>query len=120
MRIFKNTRFARFADKEGITDDELRQAAGLLDAGRFAADLGGGVYKIRVARTGGGKSGGYRVIVIFRSGERTFYVEGFAKSTRDNISRKEKKKFKELAGDYLWLSETIVDGMLRTRMLVEI
>jgi len=64
----------------------------------------GGVYKIRVARSGEGKSGGYRVIVFFRSEERTFYEYGFAKSDRANISRKELKLLKETAKEYFYMS----------------
>ena len=101
MRIFKNTWFTRFADKEGITDGELREMVNQLEAGQVDADLGGGVYKVRVARPGEGKSGGYRVIVFFRSEERTFYEYGFAKSDRANISRKELKLLKETAKKYL-------------------
>ena len=65
MRIFKNTWFTRFADKEGITDAELRETVNRLEAGQADADLGGGVYKARIARPGEGKSGCYRVIVFF-------------------------------------------------------
>jgi len=120
MRIFKNMRFTRFADKEGITDDELGEAARLLGAGRFSADLGGGVYKMRVARPGEGKSGGYRVIVVFRHGQRMFYVEGFAKSKRGNISQREKSDFKEMARKYLALSDGVIDKAVKAGTLVEI
>ena len=85
MRVFKNTWFTRFADKEGIADSELKEMVNQLEAGQADADLGGGVYKVRIARSGEGKSGGYRVIVFFRSEERTFFEYGFAKSDRDNI-----------------------------------
>ena len=94
MRIFKNTWFARFADKEGITDDELKEAAGRLESGQYDADLGGGVFKIRVARSGEGKSGGYRVIVFFRSEERTFFIYSFEKSDKSNINQGELRAFK--------------------------
>ncbi|MCY3994976.1 MAG: type II toxin-antitoxin system RelE/ParE family toxin, partial [Rhodobacter sp.] len=33
------------------------------------ADLGGGVIKQRIARRGGGRSGGFRTILLFRRGE---------------------------------------------------
>jgi hypothetical protein len=83
VRVFKNTWFTRFAAKEGIADDELKAIVNdVLEEGQAEADLGGGVYKARIARPGEGKSSGYRVIVYFRSGERTFYVYGFAKSSR--------------------------------------
>ena len=40
----------------------------------------GGVIKQRLAREGQGKSGGFRSIVLFRRGEKAFFVYGFAKS----------------------------------------
>ena len=113
-------RFARFADKEDITDEELRDTADLLEAGQFDADFGGDVYKMRMARQGEGKSGGYRVIVIFKSRYRTFYVEGFAKSQKGNISRKEKKHFKELAKEYLALPDDVIDRAVKTGKFIEI
>ena len=67
MRIFKNTWFTRLADKEGITDGELKELVNQLEVGQAEADLGSGVYKVRLARSGEGKSGGYRLIVFFRN-----------------------------------------------------
>jgi hypothetical protein len=100
VRVFKNTWFTRYAGKAGISDNELREAVGQLEAGQADANLGGDVYKVRIARPGEGKAGGYRVIVVFRSGERTFYVYGFAKSKRANISEKELKAYKEAAKEF--------------------
>jgi hypothetical protein len=83
VRIFKVSWFTRFAVKEGISDSELKDIVdNVLEKDQAEADLGGGVYKVRVARPGKGKSGGYRVIVLFKSGRLTFFVYGFAKSVR--------------------------------------
>jgi hypothetical protein len=57
--------------------------------GLVDADLGGGLIKQRIARTGQGRSGGYRTLMAFRSKERTIFVYGFAKSERDNIESDE-------------------------------
>jgi hypothetical protein len=73
MRIFKNGWFSRFAEREAISDEELKAAVADIENGRFDADLGGGVYKQRLARSGGGKSGGYRVIVFFKKNDKTFF-----------------------------------------------
>lgn len=54
----------------GLTDAQLAAAAALVVEGRFDADLGGGVYKQRVARAGGGKSGGFRTLLAFRAVDR--------------------------------------------------
>jgi len=120
VRIFKNTWFTRFADKEGITDGELREAVNRLEAGQADADLGGDVYKVRVARPGEGKSGGYRVIVFFRSEERTFFHYGFAKSDRDNISKRELKVFKEKAKDVLSFTDEEIRDLLKKRIYIEV
>jgi hypothetical protein len=121
VRIFKNTWFTRFAGKEGITDDELREIVNtVLEAGQAEADMGGGVYKVRVARPGEGKSGGYRVIVFFRSKFRTFFVYGFAKSDRGNIGQKELRGFKEDAKADLSLTDEQIVDRLRRRTLIEV
>ena len=57
--------------------------------------------KQRIARTGGGKSGGYRSIVVFRQQHRAFFVYGFAKNTKSNITDKELAAFKKLADELL-------------------
>jgi len=72
VRRFKNTWFTRFANKEGIKDTELCEVVNQLEEGNADANLGGGVYKVRMARSGEGKSGGYRVIVFFKREKRTF------------------------------------------------
>ena len=44
------------------------------------ADLGGGIIKQRVARTGQGRSGGYRMLIAYRSRSRAVFLYGFAKA----------------------------------------
>ena len=120
MRIFKNTWFTRFADKEGITDSELKELVNQLEAEQAEADLGGGVYKVRLARPGEGKSGGYRVIVFFRSEERAFFVYGFAKSDRDSIDRGELRVFKNRSKDALSMTNRQINDRLRNGTLIEV
>jgi hypothetical protein len=120
MRIFKNAWFSRFADKEGVTDGELTELVNLLEAGQPDADLGGGVYKMRLARPGEGKSGGYRVIVFFKSEERTFFEYAFAKADRGNISEKELRNHKKNAKVYLSATDEQLRDFLRKRDLIEI
>ena len=65
--------FARFANREGIPDGVLCDAVRRAGRGSTDADLGGGVIKQRIARKGQGRSGGFRAIVLFRRGERSFF-----------------------------------------------
>jgi hypothetical protein len=118
MRIFKNPWFTRFAAKEGIQDGELKDMANIPE--QAEANLGGGVYKVRLARPGAGKSGGYRVIVYFRNGERTFYVYGFAKSVRTNIRQKELKGHKKMATINLSLTDEQLKRRIETGQWIEI
>jgi hypothetical protein len=120
MRIFKNLWFSRFAAKEGITDGELQDMVSQLEAGHADTDLGDGVYKVRVARPGAGKSGGYRVIVFFKSKERTFYVYGFAKSSMGNISADQLRDFKLTAKVALALPEKQLEEALKSGKYAEI
>ena len=80
MRIFKITKFARFAKDEGISDKMLIALARRVQDGLIDADLGGGVIKQRLARQDEGKSGGYRTIIAFKAHHRTFFLHGYAKN----------------------------------------
>jgi hypothetical protein len=89
MRIFKTKWLARFARREGIDDQSLREAIELAEQGLIDADLGGGLIKQRVARPGRGRSGGYRMIVGYRVKDRAVFLLGFAKNERENIEDNE-------------------------------
>jgi hypothetical protein len=120
VRIFKSTWFSRFAGKEGIPDHELKEMVKQLEAGKADADLGGGVYKMRVARSAGGKSGGYRVIVFFKSENRTFYAYGFPKANKGNINDKQLRDFKIAAKVVFGYSEKELDERVNTGLFLEI
>jgi hypothetical protein len=120
VRVFKNTWFNRFTRKEGISDKELRDIVNQLEAGQADADLGGDVYKVRLSRSGEGKSGGYRVIVFFKSEYRTFFIYGFAKSDKGNIDRKELQGFKNRAKDSFALTDEQIRDRIRKGTLIEV
>ena len=106
MRIFKNAWFGRFARKENIPDDALQEVIQRVENGMVDADLGSGVLKQRVAQSGRGKAKGYRAIILFREGERAFFVYGFSKGERGNIRIDEKKQFKKMAKHVLSLADS--------------
>ena len=87
-------------------------AEGLIDA-----DLGGDVVKKRVALPGRGKSSGVRTLVATRRGTRWFFIFGFEKNDRANISDVELDGLQSLALDLLArngreLDEAIAEGVL--------
>lgn len=100
-RVFKTKRFARLANRERIGNEALMEAVRRVEQGSIDADLGGGVIKQRVARRGQGKSRGFRTILLFREGDRAFFVYGFAKNDRANIRRDELGSLRQLAAEML-------------------
>ena len=96
------------------------QAISRADKGQIDADLGSGVIKQRIARTGQGKSGGYRTIILFRKAHRAFFVYGFAKSDQENISNDEEKIFKQAAKFVLNLSDAHIVEQIEMGKLTEV
>ncbi|HRW51179.1 MAG: type II toxin-antitoxin system RelE/ParE family toxin [Caldilinea sp.] len=120
MRIFVNAWFRRFARREKIDDATLVDAISRASQGLIDADLGGGVIKQRIARRGQGKSGGYRTIIVFRQGEKAFFVYGFAKSSRDNLDEREQAVYRKAAKELLALSDAQIEQLLERQALAEV
>ena len=98
----------------------MLDAAADVAAGRYDADLGGGVFKQRVAHPGAGKSGGFRTVLCFRAGGHAFFIYGFAKNQRANISAREPKALKMLAGELLDYGESQIETAENAGELVEL
>jgi hypothetical protein len=103
MSVYKTKEFSRFARKANLGNEALLEAAKAVASGRWDADLGGGVFKQRIAREGSGKSGGFRTIILFKVGGHSFFVHGFAKSAKPNVTSKELRALKALASTFLGL-----------------
>jgi hypothetical protein len=108
------------AHKEKISDQALCEAIGRAEQGLIDADLGGGLIKQRVARPGGGKSGGYRVMVLYRAGTRAVFVYGFAKNDRANLDRREVATFQAAAKVVLALTEAQVSAEVEAGRWTEV
>lgn len=117
MSVYKTKEFSRFARKVDLGSEELLEAAKAVASGRWDADLGGGVFKQRIARDGGGKSGGFRTIILFKVGGHSFFVHGFAKNEKTNVTPKELKALKKLAATFLGLD---ADGLAKASAAGEI
>ncbi|MET0029677.1 MAG: type II toxin-antitoxin system RelE/ParE family toxin [Candidatus Thiodiazotropha sp.] len=120
MRIFKNKAFNKWAAKEGMDDESLRTAVDEMEQGLIDADLGGQVVKKRVALAGRGKSGGARTLIAYRVGDKVFFIYGFAKNARANISAKELKALKAYAAVLLSYSEKDLDKAVKEGVLFEV
>ena len=119
-RVLKAKPFDRFARQNDIEDAALCEAVQNAEKGLIDAKLGGGVIKQRVARSGGGKSGGFRTIIFFREQERAVFVHGFAKSDQGNITQQELRAFKAAAKIVLRLSNKQIDAAVEAGVYVEL
>ena len=120
MIIFKHRSFQRWAKTEKIKDDALKKAVHELGKGLHDGNLGGGLYKKRVAMPGHGKRGSYRTLLAFKHDERAFFVYGFAKNVMANVSEKEAELYKKLAKELLSLEEKMLDIMIEIGSLIEV
>ncbi len=110
MRVFKSSRFHRFARKEKISDAMLCEAIERAERGLIDADLGAGLIKQRVARPGAGRSGGYRTLIFFRAETRAVFAFGFAKSDLANLEDDEEAAFKKATKLVLGFSDAVMDA----------
>jgi hypothetical protein len=120
MRIFVTRQFRKFAADNTISDPSLCKAVREISTGLAHANLGGGVYKQRIARKGQGKSGGFRTIIFFRAHKTAFFILGFAKNAQDNLDRDEIAGLKDLAGRMLNYDEKTIALALKSGALQEI
>ena len=57
MRVFKTKVFNKWSKKEGLNDTILLEAINEVEKGLIDGDLGGNIYKKRIAKLGQGKRG---------------------------------------------------------------
>ena len=119
-RVFKTRQFAKWMRKTDLTDDALCLAVSEMVGGLVDADLGGDVLKKRVALPGRGKRGGARTLVATRRASRWFFVFGFDKNEKANVSRTELEALQWLAKQLLDLSGAQLEVAAQDGSLQEI
>lgn len=92
----------------------LFKAAKEIMEGKAETDLGGGLFKKRLARAGGGKHGGYRTIVGYKkpSSDRIIFLYAFAKSEKANISEREEAALSLVAEAFVLATDKQIDQLL--------
>ena len=119
-RILAIKPFVRWADGENIPAEVLCKAVAELEAGLIDADLGGNVYKKRIAHSGRGKRGGARTIIATRFEGKFFFLAGFAKNERDNLSKRELVAVKIYAQKLLLMTDQTIEKALEAHELKEV
>jgi hypothetical protein len=106
--------------KEGLKDAALIAAVNEMENGQFEANLGGKVYKKRIALPGRGKRGGVRTLVAYQNGARAFFMVGFAKNERGNMDANELVALKLMAKVLLEKSGEKLRKDLEAMNLIEV
>ncbi len=112
--------FHKWAQGNELSDSLLRKAVDEVEKGIVDAKLGGNLYKKRIATKGRGKSGSVRTLLVYAANQRTFFMFGFEKADRANISREEEKALKILGKEYLTFSDARLTTLLKEKMIFEI
>lgn len=126
MRVFLVKRFGKWALASGLDDAVLWAVAEETLRGKVEADLGGTLFKKRIARPGQGKSGGFRVILCLRrapagqSDGCLFFLHGFAKSAAATITAAEEQALRLLAASLVRLSEDQMQALRSSGALREL
>jgi hypothetical protein len=118
-RAFKTRTFNRWLRKSGLSDRQLIAATAEMQRGLIDADLGGHVVKKRVALPGQGKRGSTRTLVGTNYRDRWFFLFGFGKNERDNITANELVVLQEIAKDLLALDDKQLEIAIENGELLE-
>src|SRR3954453_16570105 len=106
--------------KSDLTLEALCLAISEMERGLIDAELGGGVVKKRVPLPGRGKSGSTRTLLATNKGSLWFFVFGFEKNERANVSLRELAALKALAADLLKLTSAELKSQVACDALQEI
>jgi len=120
MRIFKIKAFNKWAQKTNLSEDILYSAIVEMEAGLIDVTLGGNIYKKRVSVDGKGKSGSTRTIIAYKKNNKAFFIYGFEKNAKANISDKELQALKIFGKSLLGFSEHEINKNIQNGELIEI
>lgn len=120
MRIYKTKAFNKWAKKINLIDLTLKQAIDEINRGQFEANLGKNIYKKRIAHKNKSKRNSLRTIIAFKINDKAFFIYGYAKNYKNDITDKEKKLFKKLANNYLAYDNNQIEQALFTNKLTEV
>lgn len=119
MRFFKNKPFQRDLKENGIDENNIKTVLDDIFEGR-AIPLGSKLYKIRGAKEGKGKSGGFRSLFFWKKDNFIVFCLLFTKNEQDDLSSDEIKALKILSKEYDNLTEDDIRKRIEKNSLMEI
>lgn len=120
MNIYKNKPFLKWQRKQLISDNSLKKAASEIRAGLYDAKLGGLLYKKRIPVSGRGKRGGARTLLAYKYGTHIFFLHGFLKNEKENVTHEDVIGLERLAEYYLNMTNESIKQAIALGILMEI
>ena len=120
MDILSTKWFKKWSKKANLKNQDLLVAIKDLEDGLSTANLGNHLFKVRVKREHGGKSSGFRTIVVYKEHDKAIFLYGFGKNEKENISNSELQYFKKLGNDLLALNKEQLKQFIERNVLFDI
>ena len=120
MKRLSTKWFKKWSKKVKLSNQNLLDVINALESGLSTADLGHHLFKVRVKREHGGKSSGFRTIILFKADDRAIFLFGFGKNEKENIDKNELRYFKKLGDDLLSLNSKQLETAISQKVLFEL
>jgi len=91
-----------------------------IQQGLYEAFLGDDLFKKRIASKGRGKSSSVRTILTFRSHKTTFFLYGYEKNERENVSKNEVNALKIIGKSMQNFTKIEIEERLDNGSLIEV
>ena len=119
-RTFKTRTFSKWMRKTDLKDQDLLLAVAEMEAGLVDADLGGNVFKKRIALPGMSKRAGARTLIAGKIFKKWFFIFGFVKNEKDNINDDELIHLQAAAHRLLSLTDQDIEEAILAGELKEL
>ena len=119
MRYLKNKSFQSDLEDHGLDNADLKEVLDDIFDGR-AVSLGSKIYKIRGAKEGKGKRGGFRSLFFWKQDAFMIFCVLFAKNERDNLTADDSQALKILSKEYDKLTEHEIQERIKKKTFTEI
>lgn len=120
LDVYRTKTFTKWMRRSGLTDQALLNAVSEIEDGLVDADLGGALFKKRIAIDGKGKRSGARIIIATKFEDRWIFLFGFGKNERSNIDRNEMSALREIAAHLLAMSNHDLRRLVALRELTKV
>ncbi len=120
LKIYMTKLFKKWLNRQDIEKEILLNAVREVQAGLVEVKLGSFLYKKRIPLFGRGKSSGARTLIAYKKDDKFFFLHGFAKNERSNISKKELNALSEYVNLLMSFNETQINKSINCGELTEI